>query len=216
MPVRVDRFTSIKKRLRQGAENFDFGALIEGVSTLEETESHAQERAAPFISGQATVLERPAPPEEIIPDLIPQFDEPAAHFLRARHAHSAPAHRPAAPPEHAAEQRLTGALRDMILRLNNELSQFATLLSVRAVEPAGACLANINRTLELLASIDPHGEQARRLNEAGAPPPGKTWPVPAWSVVGFAESPLSGLLPDNADEEMVRGIMYAAWGVTFE
>src|ERR1051325_6568992 len=124
MPVRVDRFTSIKKRLRQGADNFDFGALIEGVSTLEETEGHAPERAAAFVSGATTVLERPAVAEEVVPDVIPQFEEPAAHLLRARHAPTAPSHRPAARADGATEPRLSTALRDMILRLNGEISQF--------------------------------------------------------------------------------------------
>ena len=214
--MRVDRFTSIKKRLRQGADNFDFGALIEGVSTLEEAEAHAPERTAPFVAGLTAVRERTGPAEDLVEDIIPQFDEPGAHLLRARHSHSALPHRTASHTDHAAEQRLTGALRDMIVRLNSEVAQFATLLSVRAVEPAGLCLANINRTLEILASIDHKGDQARTLNEAGAPPPGRTWPAPAWSVVEFAESPLSGLLPPDADEEMVRAMMYSAWGVTFE
>jgi hypothetical protein len=104
----------------------------------------------------------------------------------------------------------------MISRLDLELAQLATLLRVKAMEPAGACLANVNRTLELLLSIDPQGNQARRQNHPGAPPPGRTWPSPVWSVLEFAQSPLSGLLPPDADVDLVRALMYASWGVSFD
>src|ERR1051326_8811570 len=120
MPVRTDRFTSIKQRLRQGADNFDFGALIEGVSTIEE-EAESSERAAPFVGGLASVLERPAAPKETTPDIIPEFDEPGAHLLRARHSHTAPVHHAPVRSDQPAENRLSGALRDLILRLNNEI-----------------------------------------------------------------------------------------------
>src|SRR5258708_9999606 len=204
-----------KQRMRQGADNLEFSALIEGVSTLEEPDPHITDRAAPYVSGLATVLDRPAPPEIKLPEPEGLANEPVVAPVHTRPRSTKPfpsissiiEEQPAA----SSEARLARAIREMIVRLHKEMAQFATLLMVHAIEPAGASLAEINRTLELLNSIDPRGDQARKLKDPGAPPLGRTWPAPTWSVVEFTESPLSGLLPPHAEENRVRRLPYSPW-----
>ena len=82
------------------------------------------------------------------------------------------------------------------------------------LEDAGFHLAHVNHVLELINSIDPFGDVARRLDVQGAPLGRAGCPDPVWSLVEFAESPLSGLLPTGATESDVRKMLYAAWGAT--
>ena len=86
-------------------------------------------------------------------------------------------------------------------------------LRCRRVDESGFLLAQINQTLELLASIDESGDLARKMNTLGSPPVGRGWPQTAWTISEFAASPFSQLLPVDADEAFVQKLIYAAWGV---
>ncbi len=325
--MRNDKLSAFKQRLRQGANNFDFDALIEGVSTLdnpEETaqpaapESPAPEDAAPAATAQAPVAEEqvtatpvlaeaaptaealesapgvetpvqePAAPEPVLvtaeatqpepivaeaisvqveaagaspetaiaapeplPALMGLMPEPAPEPLappvlgagaapppesgaggpadspspvlgRGGRGVRAPGQAGAAPPVLGAggapphDTRLRAALLSLSGRLTSGLQQMRDALSRGETEDAGIHLAHVNQALELLQDLDPTGDLSRRLEIPNAPPPGRTWPVSAWSVTEFAESPLSGLLPRGADDSVVRALLYAAWGVTLQ
>ena len=59
--MRADRLSHFRERLRQGADNFEFSALIDGVSTLDEP-TPSDVPVAPFVAGlAAAVQDRPAP-----------------------------------------------------------------------------------------------------------------------------------------------------------
>ena len=114
------------------------------------------------------------------------------------------------------EERLRIALDMMGGRLMDEVGQLRSVLLEEDPEEAGFHLAHLNQMLDILATIDPQGDVARQFSTKNAPPVGRTWPKTAWSLVEFAESPFSALLPPKADEAFIRSLLYAAWGVTFE
>jgi len=115
-----------------------------------------------------------------------------------------------------ANEEIRRALESLSKRLGAELSSMKRALRSSNTEDAGFHLAQVNQILELLQALDPAGELARNHDVSGAPPMGRTWPSTAWSVVEFAESPLSALLPPTATDETVRGMLYSAWGVSLE
>ncbi len=116
----------------------------------------------------------------------------------------------------SAPEQLCRALEALSGRLTQEAGKMAASLAQGDVQDAGFYLAHINQILELLHTIDVRGDIARQLDVNNAPPPGRAWPRTAWTVVEFAESPFSALLPSNADDNLVRELIYAAWGISFE
>ncbi len=198
--MRTDRLTSLRQRLRRGADAFDFNALIEGVSTLEEP-------AAP-------PLEEPFPEEALQRDTnIERIGEEIGEDREAPPLLVAPLPPTVTLPE---EDRVRNALDALADRLMQEIGRMNTAMQTGDVEEAGFCLAHVNQILELLRSVDPRGDLARRLGVRSAPPDGCVWPPTAWSIVEFAESPLSALLPQEVGSMFVRDLLYAAWGVHVE
>jgi hypothetical protein len=236
--LRADRLSHFKERLRQGAENFEFTALIDGVSTLDET-AQADSPVAPFVAGLPSLLEDRAP---ALPPMIRETSSPAPESREEDGKDEVPLAEssgltqplrtlqtvleiPVVPPVdipadllfHAPQSdRLRTAISDLAQRLAGQASELGIALSARDVDASGVHLARLNHILELLHSIDPDGEQARRMQVVGAPPAGRSWPGTTWSVFEFAESPVSGLLPPEADQEFVNSVLYASWGVAFE
>ncbi|MEP6756765.1 MAG: hypothetical protein ABJA67_14770, partial [Chthonomonadales bacterium] len=98
-------------------------------------------------------------------------------------------------------------------RLLEQTNVLKAELHDRHIEESGFVLAQINQTLELLASIDLSGDIARKMGTTAAPPFGRAWPQTAWTVSEFAASPFSALLPMDADETFVQKLVYTAWGV---
>ncbi|MCC6731183.1 MAG: hypothetical protein IT208_17800 [Chthonomonadales bacterium] len=184
--MRASKLSTLRERLRKGADAFEFDALIEGVSTLDEPGSAAE------------------PP--------PQVES----------AHAGPAAPSAADPALAPQPEASTEARPE--RISSVLDVLGTHLlaaagglraAIRAGEPAlaGHYLARANQLLDLLHTVDPTGDTARRLEVASAPPEGRTWPPTAWSIYEFAESPLSGLLPAEAPPGFVEAVLRAAWGL---
>jgi hypothetical protein len=216
--VRADRFRSLQQRLRREADAFEFGALIDGVSTLE-PEPPAQAPASP------TPEETPAPDQ---PSEAPSLAaapvaagpaEPPQPRTPPRKPRGAPAPTPpaeAAPPARPEEDRVRVALEALESRLLQASGRFRAAAAAGQAEEAGVRLADMNQILELLRSVDPTGDASRKLRTPCAPPRGRTWPRPVWTVAEFAESPLSGMLPPGAGEAFVRSVFYSAWGVEFE
>jgi hypothetical protein len=116
-----------------------------------------------------------------------------------------------APPEPLRE-----ALIALSCRLSQEAGRMGAALDQRDAEEAGFYLAHVNQILELLHTLDSRGDIARQLGVQNAPPAGRSWPLTAWTVVEFAESPFSALLPPEAGESFVRDVIYAAWGISFD
>lgn len=203
--MRGDKLASLRQKLRRGTDAFEFNALIEGVSTLEEPPSAAV--PPPAVEGSGSPSPAPADasaaaqgqvPGEA-PGAAPQEPEPSIPDALAAHG-----------------TRLRIALDTLGERLVREAQDMAAALDAGSVEDAGLHLAHANQILEILHSVDPSGDLARQLGSSCAPPPGKTWPGTAWSLVELASSPLSALLPPNATDETLRALLYAAWGVSFE
>jgi hypothetical protein len=257
--VRNDRLSSLRQRLKRGT--FEFGALLEGVSTLEQDEatqigsqkppvdvkekieaktlpaadeaptdveearptlvieefSHSitasngvlEEAVLETITEIAALPTAPAPPEEIKAD-IPKLFPVVAPAL------SEPAITQPSASTLNREERLRIALDMMGGRLMDEVGRLRSALQEEDPEEAGFHLAHVNQMLDILATIDPQGDMARQFCTKNAPPVGRTWPKTAWSLVEFAESPFSALLPPKANEAFIRSLLYAAWGVTFE
>jgi hypothetical protein len=116
----------------------------------------------------------------------------------------------------AAPHSLAAAVSALAQRFAEETAALAMALSDRDVDEAGFRLAHVNQILELLGTIDPRGDVARNASLRSAPPAGRTWPRTAWSLSELADSPLSALLPGDAQENFVRRLLYAAWGVHFD
>lgn len=119
------------------------------------------------------------------------------------------------PGPQSGPEPLREALHALSCRLTQEAGRMAAALEQRDGEEAGFYLAHLNQILELLHTLDARGDMARRLGVANAPPVGRTWPLTAWTVVEFAGSPFSALLPPDASEGFVREVIYAAWGISF-
>ena len=200
-----DKASLLKQRLRRGSDSFSFNALIEGVSTLDESASPAPPPESPitFVESiePAAILYEPVVQPEI------SQEQPALLILESEPAPEA------AIAADTDAYRLRWALQTLAQRFSREVTDFAAALSEYDTETAGLHLAQLNQALELLQPLDPAGDISRGLQVSGAPPDGKPWPSPAWSFVEFAESPLSGLLPADADESLVRNLLYRAWGM---
>lgn len=198
--MRQDRQAALRERLRRGADAFEFSALIEGVSTLEEPpEAPPQltETPAGNVTGRSSAVQNPLPLLQMQPG-----EEPASARDRKEPT--------------LDRERLRMALDALGCRLLQEAASLRASLHRHAVEEAGFCLAQVNQVVELLHSVDPTGDLARQLQTQAAPPEGRSWPASAWSVVEFMESPFSALLPPDADDAFVHNLLYAAWGVIFE
>jgi len=165
--VRQDKTDALRQRLRQGAQRFEFDALLQGVSTLDD----------------ATEAEEPGTPDSLA-------------TAQAADVHD--------------RDRLKAALDTLSARLLEEAGKLKAAVQMYDAQEAGYYLVRVNQILELLHSVDPGGETARRYGLALAPPAGRTWPTACWTLYELAESPLSGLLPAEADEEFARGIVLAA------
>lgn len=179
--MRPDKSDALRRRLRQGTLQFDFGALLEGVSTVDEEPSDQEETVA------APVTEREAG---------------AATDSRTPVA-----------GEGEDRERLKTALDTLGSRLLEEAGRLRSALEGGQPEDGGYYLARVNHLLEILGSMDPGGETARRLGVTAAPPEGRSWPRACWTLYEFAESPLSGLLPADADEMYAAAVIEAAVAV---
>lgn len=177
--MRQDKTDALRERLRRGAERFEFDALLQGVSTVEEEEQ---------------------------PGASPQ---PATHPP----ADSEQSSRISAGAEDVASAdsaRLGVALDTLGRRLLQEAGKLRAALQSFDASAGGHYLARVNEVLELLQSVDPGGESARRFGVPVAPPVGRVWPAPCWTVYELAESPLSGLLPADADDVFLAEIVATA------
>lgn len=252
---------SLQDRLRKGASAFEFGALLEGVSTIEEPGSPPK-RSAPMPGP----VSPPEPPSEA-PDggLVAAEDSgPASHELVQAAEHVATGVIPAndgseivaagagdevrsAPtdpgmtatdavveaaaqderttepePFVVAEEAGSGGDRDHLRALVGALtdSLLAELTALRAAlhdgdpDLSGSCIGRVNQALELLNAADPEGDLARRLGLPASPPRGRAWPMPVWTVAEFTHSPLSGLLPEYADDRFVWDVFQSACGAS--
>ncbi len=215
--MRADRISHFKERLRQGADNFEFSALIDGVSTLDEP-AQAGSPIAPFVAGMAALLEEHAAQPIRLPEPMPAEPEVVLEQTELEiqiapiieRPETLPSLHPLPVPQ---SDRLRTALRDLSTYLARQATGLGAALDSHDAMGAGEHLARLNHALDLLHSVDPDGEQARLLEIDGAPPTGRPWPGTAGSVFEFAESPFSGLLPGDAGQELVQSMIHAAWGV---
>src|ERR1041384_4801738 len=140
MTVRPDRLSSYRQKLRRSLDTFEFGALIEGVSTLEE---EAQSGAEPIKIGlypSAVAAIETAPPKRVEPD---EPVEPADTLQTVLQLPQADAHLQKA-GQPINQQRLRLALCELSSRLRHELGSFQALLDQSEIEEAGVHLARIN------------------------------------------------------------------------
>lgn len=177
--MRQDKSDALRERLRRGAQKFEFDALLQGVSTVED-EAGTQEQQEP--TAAAGVPEAVPTPEVALP----------------------------ADLDGADRARLRAALDTLSQRLLQEAGKLRAALHAYDPQAGGYYLARVNEVLDLLHSVDPGGETARRLGVAVAPPVGRIWPTPCWTLYEFAESPLSGLLPAEADDEFLAEVVATA------
>jgi hypothetical protein len=201
--LRQDRQTALRERLRRGADAFEFSALIQGVSTLEEPTDAPERPSKPAETPAGNVGNKTSAAQN---QLLLLQTQPEEESDAARDRQAPPMER----------ERLRAALDALSSRLLQEAASLRAALQRHAVEEAGFCLAQVNQIVELLRSVDPTGDLARQLQIEAAPPEGRTWPASAWSVVEFMESPFSALLPPNVDDAFVHDLLYAAWGIIFE
>jgi hypothetical protein len=227
--VRPNKANSLRDRLRRGADAFEFDALIEGVSTLDEPAANP-----------AAVVEAPLPGPAEVPTAStsspPDATEApgvAAAPLPLGQNEARTASRPPRPEprrqstlygspttmagmfqaDSLEHGRLETALEALGAHLLQEAGRMGAAMQTGDATSAGFHLARVNQLLELLRTVDPRGDVARRLKTSAAPPGDRTWPSTTWSVAEFASSPLSGLLPHNAGEPFVREMMWSAWGM---
>jgi hypothetical protein len=203
--VRPDRLASQRQRLRRQADAFEFNALIQGVSTLEDSEEQrASEKGSggdPIVPAAVTLAEATASVE---PELAAASDDSS----------EAPTMTSTEQRE-SREERLHTALEALGTRLLQEVGKMGAAMRAYDAQEAGFYLAHVNQLLELLHSVDPEGDVARQYRTTACPPEGRTWFPTAWSLAELAESPFSALLPPDADDEFARELIYAAWGVEF-
>jgi hypothetical protein len=117
-------------------------------------------------------------------------------------------------PSSPGAGQLRVALTTLGSRLIDEVARMGAAMRSGDADSAGFYLAHTNQVLELLGTIDPTGDLSREYGTENAPPLGRTWPSTAWSVAEFAQSPMSAMLPADADEEFVQDLVYASWGVS--
>ncbi|NUQ70704.1 MAG: hypothetical protein HUU17_07770 [Chthonomonadales bacterium] len=179
--MRPDKSEALRARLRKGASSFDFDALIQGVSTEDDaTEAGALDDA---ISTPTSV------DDEIIPIQIQDTTVADDGQLKGG---------------------LVSALETLGVRLLEETGKLRSALQASDASDGGYYLARVNNVLELLETVDPAGETSRRYATPAAPPPGRVWPRPCWSVYEFTESPISGLLAADADLNFVGDLIESA------
>jgi hypothetical protein len=214
--VKQDRLSALRQRLKRGS--FEFGALLEGVSTLEDEGRKTPDEARtatlePPIKQNGSHGRAATAVEERVETTL---EAPLDRELEAEPAPQLSMLEVQAPSRSAAseQERLRAALDSLACRLLQEMGSLRAALAAKDVEQGGFHLAHVNQVLDLLRDIDPEGEVSRRLGTRAAPPAGRSWPASCWSVVEFATSPISGLLPAQADESFARDLLYAAWGVT--
>lgn len=203
-----DKASLLKQRLRRGSDSFRFDALIEGVSTIEDSSPEAipiESAATPYIESAEPAIRLSG--LDPIAETVERDDRFPLVVVE-----DVAATTPAGSID-TDKVRLRWALTALTQRFALEIARFASALAARDAESAGIHLAQVNQALELLQPLDPTGELARELGLPDSPPPGKRWPSASWSFIEFAESPLSGLLPSGADERFVREVLYSAWGV---
>lgn len=176
--MRQDKSDALREKLRRGTEEFDFDALLQGVSTVDEPSAAPATVASP----SADQLDAPRGVE------VPQSTT----------------------PDQQDRERLRTALEHLGGRLLEESGKFRAALASYDAQEAGYYLARLNQVLELLHSVDPGGETARRLSLPAAPPPGRSWPAACWTLYELAESPLSGLFPGDADDQFAAEVVEAA------
>jgi len=177
--VRQDKADALREKLRRGAQRFEFDALIQGVSTLDdETESSADEPKTP--EHAAPMSRQPAPAAAVAAETS------------------------------SDHEGLSSAVDTLGKRLLEEAGKLRSAFAAGDVQDSGYYLARVNHVLELLLSVDPRGDVSRRYQASTAPPPGRTWPSPCWTLYDFAESPLSGLLPPNADDTFAAHVVEVA------
>lgn len=221
--MRPDRLASQRQRLRRQADAFEFNALIQGVSTLEESEEAPAQNEDPAI-------ENLAPATVVLPEAVEPVEQ-EIHAQQEIHAKQEISADPEsstavdliseaptiASPVHreTREERLHTALEALGIRLLQEVGRMRAALRAYDAQEAGFYLAHVNQLLELLHSVDPDGDVARQYRTTACPPEGRTWFPTAWSLAELAESPFSALLPPDADDEFAREMIYAAWGVEF-
>ena len=178
--MRQDKTDALREKLRRGAERFDFGALIQGVSTLEEgTENPVGPPAAK--DGELSAVPASASVSDAANEVVV-----------------------------GEQERLRTAVDTLGKRLLEEAGKLRAAFASCDPQDCGYYLARVNHVLELLLSVDPGGEVSRRLGATAAPPSGRTWPRPCWTVYDLAESPLSGLLPADAGDAFVVNVLAAA------
>jgi hypothetical protein len=235
--MKMDKQSSLRQKLRKVAGSFDFDALINGVSTIEESKEEIPEETLPDTldagsSESADSADAPAQPQETSgPEPLGYtYGEPVFSGTVITGEDTDDVRSTA--PQSSNKQMIVGdtvissagiAVRDdqmkkalitLSSRLDREMILYSQALRRNDVTLSGLHLSHINQILELLHSIDPQGDASRYFGIPGAPPGEKTWPSAAWTFREFAESPLSGLLPPRADDVFVREILYSAWGVS--
>jgi hypothetical protein len=223
--MRTDKISHLKQRLRQGADSFDFNALINGVSTIEEEKKEAAVEDTPQAPTEP-VVSPPIKQEEEQPNPVPSFSYGENHIAQQSIASGEPIiaetaksvlrdikGKTATEREGAQiqDERLKMALESLVAKLRTEIISFQVSLEDSDTEQAGFSLVRINHLLDLLNSLDPEGSVSRSLRIDFHPPQDTPWPKSVWSVVELAESPLSGLFPPQADDMFIREILNAAW-----
>lgn len=182
--MRHDKASNLRERLRRGVSNFDFDALIKGVSNIDGPEP--ADGPAEVTSVSPTRAAAAAPSGVIEGDAPPIAQAPAdAEGLRA-------------------------AVMTLGDRLLQEAGKLAHALNSHDAAEGGYYLFRVNQVLDLLNAVDPRGDLARSLKTPVAPPAGHTWPRAAWSFYEFAESPISGLLPGDADDAFCAAVVAEA------
>jgi hypothetical protein len=167
--------------LRQGVSSFEFDALIQGVSSVEEATPQP-----PAVSPQLPSSERS------VETATPQ---PPSYGSQ---------------PSSSDRDGLRTAIGTLGERLLQETGKLAQALQMHDAAEGGYYLSRVNQVLDLLHAVDPRGDLARSLATPFAPPQGRTWPRAAWSLYDFAESPISGLLPADADAAFCAAIIAEA------
>lgn len=230
--MRVNRQSSLRERVQKTSQAFQFDALLGQGQALEAPDpqemldaavaAEAEFEEAPTDTATPAGIEAAPVAEGGLFDLIdldpspclpPDTPSSAPIPLSGRPSELVTSPSTATGGQQADRDILFDALDGLGLQLLAEAGRMRSALACGEVAEAGFCLAHLNKVIELLQSMDPEGDVARRLGTAAAPPVGRRWPRTAWSVAEFAESPLSGLLPAASDLMLVAELMEYAWDV---
>ncbi len=226
--MRTDKISHLKQRLRQGADSFDFNALINGVSTIEEEKKDTPKDDVADTPQTPTepAASPPIKQEDEQPNPVPSFSYGENHIVQPSISSGDPLIKESAKSvireikgktasegegAQIQDERLKMALESLVAKLRSEIISFQVSLEDLDTEQAGFSLVRINHVLDLLNSLDPEGSISRSLQIVLHPPQDSSWPKSVWSVAELAESPLSGLFPSQADDMFIREILNAAW-----